>query len=78
MLQTIGVKVAIVLKHYADGKITAAIRCNQGFGVGAELAEHFGGGGHAYASGFKIVGKPYDELKSECLRYCQELISKIP
>lgn len=78
MLQTIGVRVAIVLKHYTDGKITAAIRCNQGSGVGADLAEHFGGGGHAYASGFKIVGKPYAELKSECLRYCQELISKLP
>jgi phosphoesterase RecJ-like protein len=78
MLQTIGVKVAIVLKHYTDGKITAAIRCNQGSGVGADLAEHFGGGGHAFASGFKVVGRPYDELKSECLRYCQELIAKLP
>lgn len=78
MLQTIGVKVAIVLKHYTDGKITAAIRCNQGSGVGADLAEHFGGGGHAFASGFKVVGKPYTELKTECLHYCQELLFKLP
>lgn len=77
MLQTIGVKVAIVLKHYADGKVTGAIRCNQGYGVGADLAEHLGGGGHAYASGFKQTGKAYAEVKAECLRYCQELLSNI-
>ncbi len=77
MLQTIGVQVAIVLKHYADGKVTGAIRCNQGYGVGAELAEHLGGGGHAFASGFKQTGKPYGEVKAECLRYCQELLSDV-
>lgn len=76
MLQTIGVQVAIVLKHYADGKITGAIRCNQGYGVAADLAEHLGGGGHAYASGFKVMGRPYPELKAECLGYCQELLAK--
>ncbi|MBC7708348.1 DHH family phosphoesterase [Polaromonas sp.] len=74
MLQTIGVQVAIVLKHYADGKVTGAIRCNPGFGVGAELAEHLGGGGHAYASGFKVTGKAYADVRADCLSYCQELL----
>lgn len=78
MLQTIGVKVAIVFKHYGDGKITGAIRCNAGFGVGAELADHMGGGGHAFASGFKITdGRPFNEVKSECLRYADELLTKL-
>lgn len=78
MLQTIGVQVAIVLKHYADGKITGAVRCNPGYGVGADLAEHLGGGGHAFASGFKVTGRPYPELKAECVRYCQELLDRLP
>ena len=78
MLQTIGVQVAIVLKHYADGKITGAIRCNPGYAVAADLAEHLGGGGHAYASGFKVIGRPYPDLKNECLRYCQELLNNLP
>ena len=75
MLQTIGVKVAIVLKHYADGKVTGAIRCNPGFGVGAELAEHLGGGGHAFASGFKVTDKSYGDIKADCLSYCRELLA---
>jgi phosphoesterase RecJ-like protein len=68
MLQTTGVRVAIVFKHYADGKVTGAIRCNPGAPVGAQLAEHFGGGGHAYASGFKVTsGRSFDEIKTDCL-----------
>ena len=77
MLQTIGVQVAIVLKQYADGKVTGAIRCNPGAGVAAELAEHMGGGGHAFASGFKTVKRPYAEVKSDCLGFCQELLAKL-
>ncbi|MGC1176865.1 MAG: DHH family phosphoesterase [Candidatus Saccharimonadales bacterium] len=77
MLQTAGVRLAIVFKHYADGKITAAIRCNVGYGVAARLAEHFGGGGHAYASGFKITsGRPFTEVKSECLSFTADLLDK--
>ena len=78
MLQTIGVRVAIVLKSYADGKITGAIRCNPGAGVAAELADHFGGGGHAFASGFKTTGRSLADLKTECLRFCQELLTGVP
>ena len=75
MLQTIGVQVAIVLKQYADGKVTGAIRCNPGAGVGAELAEHLGGGGHAFASGFKVTNRAYTEVKADCLSYCRELLA---
>jgi nanoRNase/pAp phosphatase (c-di-AMP/oligoRNAs hydrolase) len=42
------------------------------------LAEHFGGGGHPYASGFKIQnGKPFNEVKSECIRVATELLAKL-
>ena len=78
ILQTQGVQVAIVFKHYSDGKITGAIRCNSGAGIAADLASSLGGGGHPYASGFKITnGKPFNEVKSECLGTARELLNKI-
>jgi phosphoesterase RecJ-like protein len=78
MLQTTGVAVTIVFKSYDDGHITAAIRCNPGAGIGAELAKHFGGGGHAYASGFKLVtSRPLNEVKSECLSIASQLLAKL-
>lgn len=73
MLQTVGVEVAVVLKNYDDGRITGAIRCNTP--VGDKLAEHFGGGGHPYASGFKITnGKKLSEIESECISFTTELL----
>lgn len=78
MLQTQGVKVAIVFKHYADGKVTGAIRCNSGYGIAGDLAEHLGGGGHAYASGFKITnGKPFQDIKADCISFATELLAKL-
>lgn len=55
MLQVSGVQLAIVFKSYDDGKITAGLRSSNGYGIAGELAAHFGGGGHPYASGFKIT-----------------------
>jgi nanoRNase/pAp phosphatase (c-di-AMP/oligoRNAs hydrolase) len=78
MLQTLGVQVAVVFKEYTDGRVTGAIRCNPGYGIAADLATHLGGGGHAFASGFKDVsGKPFNEIKSECIRKATELLAKI-
>jgi phosphoesterase RecJ-like protein len=78
MLQTTGVGCAVVLKQYDDGKILAAIRCNQNSPIGADLATHFGGGGHLYASGFKITnGKPFSEVKKEVIKVAAELLEKI-
>lgn len=76
LLQTVGVQVAIVFKRYDDGKVTAAIRCNSGAGIGADLAAHFGGGGHAFASGFKVTsGRPFDEIKADCVEYAANLLA---
>lgn len=78
MLQVTGVKLAIVFKTYDTGRITAAIRANIGYGIAGELAEHMGGGGHAYASGFKIEdGRPFNEVKSECIAYATQLLDNI-
>ena len=78
MLQITGVKLAIVIKTYDDGRITGAIRANHGYGVAAQIAEALGGGGHPYAAGFKITnGRPYNEIKSECTRLASELLAKL-
>jgi bifunctional oligoribonuclease and PAP phosphatase NrnA len=78
LLQTVGVQVAIVFKRYDDGKVTAAIRCNPSAGIGADLAAHFGGGGHAFASGFKVTsGRTFDEIKADCVEYAANLLATL-
>jgi nanoRNase/pAp phosphatase (c-di-AMP/oligoRNAs hydrolase) len=78
MLQVKDVRLSIVFKQYDDGRITAALRANSGNPVAGKLAEHMGGGGHDYASGFKIQdGRPFNEIKSECLRYATELLNQL-
>lgn len=76
-LQTAGILISVVLKSYDSGRITAAIRCNQGAPIAAQLAEHFGGGGHAYASGFKLEGKQLADVKSECITTIQKLLGEL-
>ncbi len=78
MLQTAGVRVAIVFKSYDDGRVTAAVRCNSGAPIAAELAEHFGGGGHAFASGFKVTdGRSLADIKAACLPKVTELLATL-
>ena len=75
MLQTAGIVVSIVVKTYDDGKITAAIRCNHGAGIAAQLAESFGGGGHAFASGFKLQGgSSWEDVRQRCINKVTELL----
>ncbi len=78
MRLTEGTKIAIAFKVYNNGnRITAKIRCNYGSPIGKDLAEHFGGGGHPYASGFKVIGTPFNEVKSECIATAHELLDKL-
>jgi nanoRNase/pAp phosphatase (c-di-AMP/oligoRNAs hydrolase) len=78
MRMTTGTHLAIAFKTYNDGRITAKIRANQGYGVADKLAEHFGGGGHPYASGFKIQnGRPLQDVKQECLGLAEQLLSEV-
>jgi nanoRNase/pAp phosphatase (c-di-AMP/oligoRNAs hydrolase) len=78
MRMTENTDVAIAFKVYSDGKVTGKIRSNFGKPVAADLAKHFGGGGHIYASGFKISnGKPFNEVKSECIKVASELLDNL-
>lgn len=79
MRLTSGTAVAIAFKHYNDDHITAKIRANFGWPVAGDLAKHFGGGGHAYSSGFKLnlQGRPFNEVKSECIDYAAQLLDNL-
>lgn len=73
-----GVDIAIAFKLYEKGRVTAKIRSNFGVPIARDLAEHFGGGGHSYASGFKVQdGRPFNEIKSECIAFASELLNNL-
>ena len=69
MRLTDNVQIAIAFKTYNNNHITAKIRSNYGFPIANKLAEHFGGGGHQYASGFKVNTTDYNQIISECIEY---------
>ncbi len=78
MRSSIGTEIVVAFKLYNDGHVTAKIRANFGTPIAGKLAEHFGGGGHAYASGFKIAkGKPFEETKSECIVEATRLLDEL-
>ena len=78
MRMTKGVRIAIGYKIYTDGKITAKIRCNYGYGVAANIAKKFGGGGHPYAAGFKTnTYSSVDELHKAVEKIAEPLLSEI-
>ncbi len=71
-------QIAIAFKTYNSGRITAKIRCNYGADIASKLAGHFGGGGHKYASGFRIEGeskRDINEIKQECIKIATELLN---
>jgi phosphoesterase RecJ-like protein len=78
MRSAVGAQVAIAFKLYSDGHVTAKIRSNYGYPICGKLAEHFGGGGHPYASGFKVTnGKQLADLKAECIAKATELLDNL-
>ncbi len=70
--------VAVALKQYPEGKITGKIRTNYGYPIAAKLAEAFKGGGHEYASGFKLLGEvDIETLKKEIVNKSMELLDEV-
>lgn len=57
-----GVQIGVAIKTYPDGKLTGKLRAN--VPVAEQIAGFFGGGGHAYASGFRVY-ESYDKIMSE-------------
>lgn len=57
-----GVEIGCAIKTYPDGKLTGKLRCNTP--VADQIAGYFGGGGHAYAAGFRVY-EEYDSIVRE-------------
>lgn len=74
MRLTEGAKIAIAFKTYKGNRITAKIRANYGYPIASKLAEYFGGGGHPYASGFKVTGKDPQIVMAECIAKAIKLL----
>lgn len=78
MRQVTDVKLAIALKSYPNGRITAKLRSNYGYPLCDKIAEKFGGGGHPYASGFRITdGSKTDDILKLCETYFKEELQKL-
>ena len=57
-----GVELGVAIKTYPDGKLTGKLRSN--LPISEEVAGYFGGGGHAYAAGFR-THEEYDTIVTE-------------
>jgi len=68
-----GVEVAAFFRETADGRVRVSIRSKGAVNV-ADMAEKFGGGGHACASGFSVPGP----LAAAEARVLSELRGKLP
>ena len=69
-----GVKVAIAIKTYPDGKVTGKIRCSSNAAVADKVAGYFGGGGHPYAAGFRTYDTTYDEVVKDLIKMLPEVL----
>ena len=66
-----GVRVAVAVKTYPDGKVTGKIRTASDAPIAEKIAGYFGGGGHPMAAGFRTYDTSYEEV-------VRELVNLIP
>lgn len=71
MRLVLGVEIAVAIKTYPDGKLTGKVRSN--LPIAADVAGYFGGGGHVYASGFRVY-ESEDEVVRELLEATHKAI----
>lgn len=71
-----GVKVAVAVKTYPDGKVTGKIRCMGKAAIAEKVAGYFGGGGHPYAAGFRTYDTSYEEVLGELVKIVPGLITE--
>ena len=71
-----GVKVAVAVKTYPDGKVTGKIRCGSEAPIAEKIAGYFGGGGHPYAAGFRTYDTTYEEVLADLVKIVPGLIQE--
>ena len=72
-----GVKVAVAIKTYPDGKVTGKIRTSSEAPIAEKIAGYFGGGGHPVAAGFRTYDTSYEEVVKELINLIPELIKNV-
>lgn len=72
-----GVKVAVAVKTYPDGKVTGKIRCSSDAPIAEKVAGYFGGGGHKMAAGFRTYDTTYEEVVRDLVKIVPELIENV-
>ena len=72
-----GVRVAVAVKTYPDGKVTGKIRCDSSSPIADKIAGYFGGGGHPYAAGFRTYDTSYEEVVRELVKIVPELAKNV-
>lgn len=69
-----GVRVAVAVKTYPDGKVTGKIRCSSDAAIAEKIAGYFGGGGHPFAAGFRTYDTTYEEVVRELVKIIPEML----
>lgn len=69
-----GVKVAVAIKTYPDGKVTGKIRTSEP--IADQIAGFFGGGGHPFAAGFRTYDTTYEDTVKELTKITFQLLSE--
>lgn len=72
-----GVKVAVAIKTYPDGKVTGKIRSSSEAPIAEKVAGYFGGGGHAFAAGFRTYDTSYEEVVRDLVKIVPELLNDV-
>ena len=72
-----GVKVAVAIKTYPDGKLTGKVRTASDAPIAEKVAGYFGGGGHAFASGFRTYDVSYEEVVRDLVKIVPELLGEL-
>ncbi|MFT5698352.1 MAG: phosphoesterase RecJ-like protein [Desulforhopalus sp.] len=68
------VKVAVLLKESQNGMTSVSMRAKGECNV-ADVAKHFGGGGHRNAAGFRCDGKSISQVKEEVHSALQKVVA---
>lgn len=69
-----GVKIAVAIKTYPDGKLTGKIRSS--IPIADKIAGYFGGGGHPFAAGFRTYDTNYQDTVHELVTCSVKLINE--
>ncbi len=70
-----GVEVSALIKEEED-KISVNLRARNSVDV-SQIAQKFGGGGHARASGFKVTGKALEDVTGELAEVVRNVVKEI-